>query len=276
MGSFYIRKIRFVGVLCLLFMGILLLSTCKTYRKKQSVRRQGFDSDTVINNFKTHEFLFEKLSGKLSVSTDIDGKKQSFTANMRMKKDSVLWVSVSPFFGIEMMRLILTPDSAKAMNRIESTYFLADNNYLKTLLKADIDFKMLQSVLIGNDFPHFESNAFKVEKEDSSYRLVINKRKKLANNSIDNNTTINQVICLGQESFKIIKNTFSDIEEKYKFEIVYSNFKILGNQLFPYNIECKIKTNNQLWKISVEYSRLDLNVDNTYPFVIPDKFTKMP
>jgi len=276
MGDLFIMRMRHVGVLCLFLTGILLLSNCKTYKKKQSVRRQGFDADTVLNHFQTHEFLFEKLSGKLSVTADIDGKKQSFTANMRLQKDSILWVSVSPFFGIEMMRLLLTPDSAKAINRMESTYFLADNNYLKNLLKADIDFKMLQSVLTGNDFTHFDKANFVIAKEDSCYTLASVKRKKSENNPNGNNTTINQVIYTGQETFKIIKNNFSDIEEKYKFEIVYSNFKILGNQLFPYNIDCKIKTGNQSWRIALEYSKLDFNVDNPYPFVIPDKYTKMP
>lgn len=261
--------------LLLILLSIFFLSSCKTFRKKHFLKHQNFRSDSVISNLNTHEFNFNTLDGKVSITANVDDKKQSFSAHIRMKKDSIIWVSVSPFLGIEMMRLILTPDSAKALNRIDNTYFLSDNNYLKTLLSADVDFRMLQSIITGNDFPHFEKGIFEITKEDSTYLLQTNKRYKIENNK-KSNTIINQVLYLGTEGFKIIKNNFSDIEEKYKFEIAYTNFKVIDNQLFPLRIECKIKTSNQMWNIIIEFSKLNLNADLSYPFTIPDKYTKMP
>jgi len=273
----FIKIIRFTNFSILILLGIIFLNACKTHKKTQVIQQERKDSlsDNVISNFKSHEFLFGKLSAKMDVSTNIDGKKQSFTANIRMKKDSIIWVSVSPFLGIEMMRIIITQDSAKILNRLENTYFLTDNNYLKTLLKADVDFNMLQAVLTGNDFPHFENGVFDIKRKENTYCLETKKRSKLRNIYNNSHLTINQVIYLDAETYKINKNNFNDIEEKYKFDAVYSDYKTIENQLFPYKVDCKITTGNKSSEISVEYSKINLTADFSYPFVIPDKYTKM-
>ena len=272
----YHRALRINTLLFLLLISIVFLSTCKTRQKIHTLSPKEILSDSVLIKQKTHEFNFSKLSAKIDVLIDIDGKTQSFAANIRLKKDSILWVSVTPFLGIEMMRLVITQDSVKILNRIDNTYFLADNNYLKTLLKADIDFNMLQSILIGNDFPHFASDGFEITRQDSTYCLTAQKRTKLKNVYNNSNLTISEVICLNDRSFKIIKNDFTNLEEKYKFETSYSNFKTIDNQSFPNKIDCKITTGDHLMNVSLEYSKLNLNADFSYPFVIPDKYTKMP
>lgn len=259
-----------------MLLGIISLNSCKTHKKALVIQKQRDSlSDYVLSNFSAHRFKADKLNAKVDVMTNIDGKKQSFAATIRMKKDSILWISVSPFLGIEVMRIVLTQDSAKILNRLDNTYFLTDNNYLKTLLKADVDFNMLQSVIMGNDFPHFESGVFDIKRKENEYCLDTKKRAKLRNVHNNSNLAINQVIHLDAETFKIIKNNFNDIEEKYKFELVYSNFKAIENQLFPYKIDCKIVTGNKTSDISVEFSKVNLTTDFSYPFVIPDKYTKM-
>ena len=264
------------STLYLIIITILFLNACKTPKKDQKIKQKEALSELVLSNFSTSSFNFDKLSAKIEVSTDIDGKKQSFTANIRMKKDSILWVSVSPFLGIEVMRIVLTQDSTKILNRLENTYFLSDNNYLKTLLKADVDFNMLQAVIMGNDFPHFESKIFDVKRKDDSYCLEVKNRTKLKNIYNNSNLAINQDIYLDTATYKIIKNNFRDKEENYKFELVYSNFKTIEKQLFPYKFDCKIVTGNKSSVFAVEYSKINMNINLTYPFAIPDKYTKMP
>ncbi len=270
------KRLKFNNFLYLLFLCIILSESCKT-PKKAHINNAKKDtlSDYVLTNFAAHRFICNKLNAKVDVLTNIDGKKQSFSATIRMKKDSIIWISVSPFLGIEIMRIVLTQDSAKVLNRLDNTYFLTDNNYLKTMLKADVDFNMLQAVMLGNDFPHFESGVFDVKRKDNEFCLNTKKRAKLRNVHNNSNLTINQEIHLDADTYKIIKNNFNDVEEKYKFDLVYSNFKTIENQLFPYNIDCKIVTGNKTSDISVEYSKLNLTSDFSYPFAIPDKYTKM-
>ena len=39
------------------------------------------------------------------------GQTGTFTLNVRMARDSVIWMSISPALGVEAARVLLTPDS---------------------------------------------------------------------------------------------------------------------------------------------------------------------
>lgn len=51
---------------------------------------------------------------------DPDGKKMDVNAQIRMYKDSIIWVSITAILGIEGLRAYITTDSVKCwINRIK-------------------------------------------------------------------------------------------------------------------------------------------------------------
>ena len=88
------------------------------------------------------------------------------------RKDSAIWISVTPVLGIEVARLLVTNDSVKMMNRLNSTYFTGNFKLINKLFNADIDYDMFQSFLVGNDFTYYENGAsgkFKANIENKQY-----------------------------------------------------------------------------------------------------------
>ena len=65
-------------------------------------------------NNKSPEWL--SLKGKISL--DKDGQEINFSTNIRIRKDSIIWMSIRAPIGIELFRALLTPDSIFFMNII--------------------------------------------------------------------------------------------------------------------------------------------------------------
>ena len=80
---------------------------------------------------------------------DTSNKKTSFKTHLRIRKDSVIWMSITSI-GIEAARVIITQDSVKLIDRLKKQYFLGDFKYINQLLGADLDYQMLEALLIGN------------------------------------------------------------------------------------------------------------------------------
>src|SRR5687768_10664512 len=66
---------------------------------------------------------FTTFSSKIEVDyIDADGKK-NVTAHVRMKKDSIIWISLrAALLGIEGLRVYITPDSVKLLDKQNNTY----------------------------------------------------------------------------------------------------------------------------------------------------------
>ncbi|HET8964338.1 MAG TPA: DUF4292 domain-containing protein, partial [Chitinophagales bacterium] len=104
---------------------------------------------------KASEFKFDKLKAKLSIDADIDSSANSFTMALRMQKDSLIWMSLSKL-GIEGARILITKDSVKFVNTIKGQYFIGDFAYLSRFLNTDLDFEVIQSLLIGNSITFYD------------------------------------------------------------------------------------------------------------------------
>ena len=101
---------------------ILLLSSfiisCRSPRTiiKEPIKEYG--ADYLFQKLKENELHYDWFSAKFSLDLVMDKKKTSFNGQIRMQKDSVIWISMSPALGIEMARMIITTDSIKFINRL--------------------------------------------------------------------------------------------------------------------------------------------------------------
>ena len=210
---------------------MLLFSSCKTHKK--IVLNNGKclldfkNSRTLTTNLKANEFKFDRLNAKMTVDADIDSSSNSFTVTLRMKKDSVIWMSISKL-GIEGARVIVTKDSVKLVNRIKNTYFSGDFAYISKILNTDLDFEMLQSLLVGNSVEFYdEDEKIKPGIDNCEYTLgtvrkyrlrrVMEKGKALKEPA--------QSIYMVPETFKIARIIFYEFNPDRSFDALFGNFE---------------------------------------------------
>ena len=94
---------------------------------------------------------FNTFNAKLKVHYEGgDGKDYEVNAFLRMRKDSMIWVSVNAALGIEAFRLVITPDSVRILDKLKKIVRLRSVSYLQDEVHLPVDFRTLQDLLIGN------------------------------------------------------------------------------------------------------------------------------
>lgn len=263
----------------LLAIGLLANSACNVSRKafKEPIKEQG--AAFLIDNLKQKELKFKNLSAKFNVDYQIDNKETKVSGIVRIEHDSIIWVSITPALGLEALRFELTPDSVKFLNRISNTYFEDGFSAINQLLNKTLDFDMVQAFLTGNDFSLYESHTFKASIDNQQYKLSTTDRRKLKRYVRRSNDDISipiQFIWLDPESFKISKVILKEAErDSRKFEATYSDFTTVKEQSIPSSINYRIETGEQKIKISIVYSKISVDQEQSYPFRIPDNYSRI-
>lgn len=113
---------------------------------------------------------FQYLSGRGKVHFKAKDNEQSANFNLRIKRDSAIWLSGS-LLGIEGVRALLTADSVRVVNRLQKTYFAGDYAYLSQLLNVPVTYKQMQDILLG-DYQAAPKGALPVVKTEGDNQAV--------------------------------------------------------------------------------------------------------
>lgn len=263
--------------LLMLFFILLITASCSTMRRtiREPLKEQG--ADYLFNNLKSNELKYTYFSSRFSASFYQQKNETSFSGQIRIYKDSLIWISISPVLGIEMARLLITNDSVKYMNRIDNNYFVNDFNYINTLINSTLDFDMLQAFLTGNDFSFYENSSFKAGVDNEEYRLATTNRRKLKR-YVRNNQDINipvQHIWLNPATFKISRVMIRELTPGgRKLEGRYT-YDSIASQLVPADLMFDLETAENKNDIRVQYTRTNITDTIQFPFRIPEKYTKV-
>jgi hypothetical protein len=98
-------------------------------------------------------------------------EKQGANLALRMRRDSIIWVSVS-LVGIEGVRAVLTRDSVRVLNRMQKEYFAGGYDYLSKLLNVPVSFDQMQALLLGDYLPAPTGTTPTVSTDDAGRQRV--------------------------------------------------------------------------------------------------------
>jgi len=261
--------------------GIIFLTfvfSCNPQKKiiKEPIKEKG--ADFLFKQLKINEIKFNCINIKFSAEVLYNKKNNSFNGSLRIRKDSAIWASISPALGIEAARILITNDSIKMLNRLDNTYFSGDYKYIKSLLKADMDFDMLQSLLIGNDFSSYENDVFKASIDGMQYLLSTvgrGKLKKYIKNSDDSLKLLTQDIWLDPDNYKITKVRIKELKENRKLEAEYSDFEKVDSSFFPKKIQFMIVDEKDKMEIIIENLKVSSSCPLEFPFNVSSKYKRV-
>jgi hypothetical protein len=256
----------------------LIAVSCKTSRKTIKSPLKEYGADYLFTKLKENELKFEWVSAKFNLDLIIDKKKTSVTGQVRMKKDSVIWVTLSPALGIEMARLVITTDSVKFINRINKTYFTGDYAKVCKFLDANIDYDIFQTLLLGNDLTYYEDGKFRATYDSKEYHLVTAGRQKLrkyVKTREDEERIYIQNIFLDPETFKITLMKIKEVKkENKKLDATYSEFQPVSGQLFPHHILYDLLADKPI-QVDLRYAKIEIDQHLEFPFKISDKYDRI-
>jgi hypothetical protein len=74
----------------------------------------------------------------------------TFYGAAKIDRDSLILVSLRAPLGIELSRVLLTPDSMKMINRSDNKVIISGYNYLHQMLHVGLNFNIIESLIAGN------------------------------------------------------------------------------------------------------------------------------
>ena len=211
---------------------------------------------------KPAEIDFKYLNIKSKVDFSAGGEVQSFPVNIHIKKDSIIWLSI--VVGLEGARGIITKDSVILLDRLRRTYYKYDFASLSKQFNFNINYDLVQSILIGN-MPIKKRETDEVSKQESIF--VIKQKEGFV--QIEN--------IIAEANLKLQKVNARDETGDSKMGIDYANFLIISELIFPQEIRAKIdaKKDGKLLQTSINLQHNKIEVLEQSPgflFSIPKSY----
>ncbi|NJL74266.1 MAG: DUF4292 domain-containing protein, partial [Saprospiraceae bacterium] len=127
---------------------IALLSSCRSTKKTISTTETIY-VETVLKQLLKTQIKADWLDAQVKITYKDASMSQTANANVRMKKDSLVWISVKKL-GFEVVRAQVTKDSVYFLDRFNQNYAVKDLNFLSEMYSLPASLETLQALLLGN------------------------------------------------------------------------------------------------------------------------------
>lgn len=216
---------------------------------------------------------YDWISYQLKINMKQNGDQLAFQCFFVNRIDSLIYFNLNKS-GIELARVVLTPDSVILVNKLEKQYYRGDYSILFKMFGFPLDFQMAQSLLNARDFTDFENNLQKVE-DGGKVKLISPQRSNSAGN-----ISIMQEMELGENGV-LLSNDITDLKTMRDVVIGYCNYTFTPgnaeNQTadFRFFNKLKININSEDVVIDADINKVKVNVPGPTSIKIPDSFTEM-
>lgn len=256
------NKIRNILIISMLTCLSLFDSSCASNKIASNKNLHSLSANRLIKEVEDNNFTFNQFQTKFSAKVETEDAKLSLKGQLRMKNDSVVWLSVALPVGLEVVRAMITHDSVFVINRTEKTYIKESIKNFKQIPSPIADLKFIQAILVGNDITLKNGDKYYSEIVDEMYKLQTIKE-------------INKILLVQPENFRIKKCDLNEISgDERKIELKYDNFENHEGRFLPTNIDLTISEKPK-FNISISYSNVLLNTEQDYKFSIPKKFERV-
>ncbi len=263
---------RFKNHLSVLLPGLLLLlsvSGCRGPREVVPEVRPLTTADIALMELHNNQADFDWLSTRFSGSVEWEERTHSIAGSMRIHKDSAIFISLAPILGIEVARALITPDSVKLVNRLESTYYMGDLKILNSMFNVDVDFYQLQALLTGNDFPHFRTDQFILDEDPQWLRLYADSRSRKSGKG----KSIQQVITLDPETMLIRTNIMEDAQTGQALRADYKRYETVGGKALPVELQLLFADQSNRSNLEMIFNRTTIDEPQNMQFSVPSRYT---
>jgi len=191
------------------------------------------------------------LKGKISLILEKDNEV-SLGISIRVRKDSLIWASVTAPFGIELFRAVLTKDSVYYINRTNKTYFVKPIAHISKIIKTDIAFIEIQEMIMAN--PKVVKKKYSFDKTNDDFLL-----------------STQDYIYTISKSYRIRQGVL--IYKENSLMYTYSNFSFEND--FPEQLELIVKSSSEnVYNLKLNYSKVVFDQQQQTPFKIPNSYVE--
>lgn len=240
-----------------LLLGIVILAGCK----KEAVPTTASASREEIGSVTVENIDFSYLTARGQLQLEDKGEINSSGYSLRMKKDSIIWMSVLPGLGIEAARIKITQDSVYFINRLQKEYVATDFTFLSNRFQVDINFDVLQAIFLGN----YQSTGREKVMDEGEMQHIQQLRPGLL---LD--------FFINKSNHKLEQFMVQDQQSGNTITIKYSNFQPVGTMPFANIMAAQILQQGKVSVFTLSHSRVIVtNEVLSFPFTVPAEYKRL-
>ncbi len=253
----------------MVFLILIFVSSCGIFRpitpieNPKKVSKGGKILDTIADNYLDYETLFIKYNAKYKS----DNQNISFGGTIRIVKDSAMLITLSPGFGIELGRLLITNDSVKFYNSFQNTYLAEDKTFFETNYGLSMELSTVEAMLTNKVFTYPTTNKisdyqFIEDSTDYKYSFV---QKNPRNEAV---TALKHETIIDKKDYNIKSQLVEDNINLRYLDINYTDFLFIKNTFFPEKFIIKIEE-KQNHELNFDYKKISVNKEFKVRLKIP-------
>ncbi|MEZ4888950.1 MAG: DUF4292 domain-containing protein [Chitinophagales bacterium] len=253
---------NFTVWLMLLLSWLLVFNACGTSKRTEGSTLKKKSLKFVENQLERNLFDADWLRMKAKITANDGKQKQSFNADVRLRKDSVLWMSISPtILKIEVARVLISRDSVQVIDRIHKQYYATNVDFLETLTNYPLNFEMLQNILFGNP----------IVKGDTKSVLSITKENYCLQNALQD---LALELCLDPKNFTLAQMSVNDTLHQRYLNVALEDYEAVDKQIFSHKRLLSIEA-PQKYEVDIRLSKVKANEAQKVEFSVPEKYEKV-
>lgn len=217
--------------------------------------------DIVAGHY-ANPYNFETLLIKAEVRYEDKHQSQGVAAEIRMKKDETILVSVR-YLGITVAKALITPSEVSYYEKINGKYFKGDYKLLSNWLGTELDYKKVQNLLLGEALYDLKKGGYKSAVENGQYKLTGKQAGVLKE-------------FLFEGSKYLLKQQRVDQQgsEPRSLDIQYPAHTEYPKAILPQGVNILAEQADKV-KIDIKYNSVTFDEKLTFPFEIPENSTEI-
>ncbi len=250
---------------------ISVFFSCNIFKKNitKNEKSENPEISTLIKNVQSEELRFQTFSAGFYGTYSDNKQKLPLKGIIKIKKDSFIWITIRPFMGIELARILLTNDSIKYIDKINNNYFEENYSYIKKKYGFSFNYKLLENCLTNKMFTYpitekIENYLF--SENDSSFLLQ--------NEFTEHSIKYNHLLTIDRD-FYLKKNKLALKDNSNFAEFNYSEFKQLKSKMVPYKIIINFKNTKTTGHAELNFKNIITDNTISAKFVIPKHYKRI-
>jgi len=223
-------------------------------------RTSSHSLQSVVQQARAASLSVDWFTTNLKGQAQWNGQTYPVTAQLRIKTDSVIWISLSALMGLEAVRIQLSPDSLKILNRLNNTYFKGHIQSLSQRYQLALTFYQIQQALLGGPIPH-SAKGYRLSSTANEYHL----------SSFQKNE---QTILKLNSDFLPIEWMRSQTDSQY-VRLSYKPFLYTDPYWLPNSLCLEAQSQGKKLRLELDYFKTAINRPKKVNFSVPSSYAPM-
>lgn len=214
---------------------------------------------------KLFQYNWVNFKGKAQY-IDPKDKKENFNFNIRSRKDSLYWISLTATTGkVEVSRILMDRDTILTMVKFpDKKYYPRPFDVLQTIVPAPLSYLDLENILAGNPFLW--------NKEKCQYKNLDKEHFQL----ISRIGTILNTSTFSRKNYQLKEVEIKDKVATKEVKITYSDYQKLDEGFnFSHERNIVIVEDGDTSKFELNFNKIKLNETLKFPFKVSSKYEQL-